>query len=263
MLALFGLTLGLFEIIFFAAFILLLIIGVSFDRRGKEEPKWYIFGIGFIALATWFWPDWTFFGSATVPTVMDGTKVVTEAHTRVVLWDAIRSWTFWEPMAAYLAAGLVYAIVEFIFSIRRAARDYAAKWEERLGSNFFRGYREIEGGGRIEEAVNLREALKRAEAGDAEMKKLADENISAFIRNNAYRNQIVELVQGEDGKPEPKVNKVELAEHIGAWTFFWPFYLLSLILGDLLTEVFNIVAEFFVSLSGRFVRMSFKDVFKF
>ena len=257
-----GLTLGLFELVFFSVFILLLIIGISFDRRGTEEPKWYIFGIGFIILAAWNWSDWTFFGAATVPAVMEGTKVVSEAHTRVVLWDTIRSWTFWEPTFAYLAAGLVYSIVEFVLSIRRSARYYKKAWEDRLSGSWFRGYKDIDGGGRIEEKITLREALSRAAAGDEAMAANTKDSVESFIRNTRPADKIVGLEVGPDGAPSPKVDKVELAEHIGAWTFFWPFYALSLILGDLLTEIFNIVSSFFVHLSGRFVRLTFRDVFK-
>ena len=237
-----GFTLGLFEIVFFSGFFLLLLVGISFDRQGREDPKWYVFGIGMAALAAWFWKDWTFFG----------------------LFVTIRTWAFWEPMLAYLAAGIVYSILEFVLNIRRSARNYKTAWEYALGQPLalIRDDRTVSGG-RTKEVITLKEALARAVVGeDAAAIDAAKEAVSRFVDRNSSRNVIVELSLVE-GTPEPRINKIQLSEHIGAWTFFWPFYMISLVIGDLLTEIFNQLSEFFVSLSGRFVRMSFKDVFKF
>ena len=65
-----------------------------------------------------------------------------------------------------------------------------------------------------------------------------------------------------DGEIQPAVDKEILATNVGAWSMFWPFYLMSLIVGDLLAEVFNAVAAVIVSMSGRFVKAVFKDTFK-
>lgn len=239
-----GLTFGLFESIFFLALIVCLTVGISFDRRGREEPKWYIFGFGLIAVAAWFWKDWTFAGA----------------------WASVCSWTFWEPMLAYLLAGLVYSIIEFILDIRRSAREYKAMWAVALEEQIVRLRTESvkKPGFMDEERMPLKEALIRCADFPAEHQIHSEikDVIGKFIGRSSRNHAIVEVVRGEFA-PEPKINKVELSEHIGAWTFFWPFYLISLIIGDLLTEVFNILSDFFVSLSGRFVRMSFKDVFKF
>ena len=55
-------ALGVLELIFVGAFFLLLVVGASFDRRGREAPKWYIFGLGFLAVGAYYWPDFTFTG---------------------------------------------------------------------------------------------------------------------------------------------------------------------------------------------------------
>jgi hypothetical protein len=248
-------ALGLFEIIFFAVFFILLAIGTTFDRRGREEPKWYIFGVGLVIIVAWFWNDFTFLGA----------------------WDTIRTWSFWEPVAAYLGAGLVYSILEFVLDVRRSARQYKTRWDQHLGSRIEvkqltpdgSGYRSEEnprrGGNTIvTKDLTVREVLTNSE--EVSNSKVAKELVSTFVSNNSGRQSygFVGLAVDDTGlAPEPKIDKVELAEHVGAWTFFWPAYAVSLVLGDLLTEIFQWLADALVKLSGRFVRMSFAGVFKF
>jgi hypothetical protein len=82
-------------------------------------------------------------------------------------------------------------------------------------------------------------------------------------RNAVSYLRIIGIEATADGTNiEPKINRQQLAESIGCWTIFWPFYALSLIFGDLLNEVFRIIADLVANISGRFVRMAFKDVFK-
>lgn len=53
------------------------------------------------------------------------------------------------------------------------------------------------------------------------------------------------------------VNRSELAESIACWTAFWPGYLVSLVLGDVLTEICRRCADVFVALTGGFVKRTF------
>ena len=221
------LALGWIELTFFAVLFLLLVLGTAYDRNGLESPKWYIFGAGFVIVAGYFWKDWTF-GS---------------------VWDGLTSWMFWKPVVIYLGVGLVYSLVEFLLDIRRSVRFYAAKWKTHLASrDTAELYREVGEKGALSAKFN--EVL--------EMSK-------SFINNYTFRNRIIQIVLDKNTRvtPVPHVNRVELAEHIGAWTFFWPFYLISLIIGDLLTEVFRTIADFLAHISGRLVRLSFANVFKF
>lgn len=222
-----ALALGWVEWTFLSVFFLLLIVGTSFDRAGQESPKWYIFGVGFVLVAGYFWKDWTF-GS---------------------VWSGFTSWVFWKPIVVYLGIGLVYSLIEFLLDIRRSVRFYAAEWKKHLASrDAAELYREVGEKGALSAKFNdVLEMSKR------------------FINNYNFRNRIIQIVLDKNTKvtPVPHVNRVELAEHIGAWTFFWPFYLVSLIIGDLLTEVFRTIADFLAHVSGRFVKMSFANVFKF
>jgi hypothetical protein len=82
-------ALGVLELIFVGAFFLLLVVGASFDRRGREGPKWYIFGLGFLVIAAYYSPSFTLAG----------------------VWSTVTSWTFWQPVGTYLLAGLAYSLV--------------------------------------------------------------------------------------------------------------------------------------------------------
>lgn len=275
--------LALLELLFLAVFFVLLIVGVTFDRRGKEDVKWWVFGIGLMVLAIWQWSNWTFIGDATVPAVMNGATVVSEATTRVVLWDAIRSWSFWSPIGYYLLAGLLYSILEFWLDIRRSARFYKAEWQKHLA-----GYDEIpvldELGNQTpnpdydknDRFANQSKMLTRrrpnsevyeevkAKGATSGLFNTALKLTSEFVSRYSFRNRIIEIKIGTDKiSVEPKVNKVELSEHITAWTFLWPAYAVSLILGDLLVEVFNFIADVLAKISGQFVKISFANVFKF
>lgn len=105
-------------------------------------------------------------------------------------------------------------------------------------------------------------AVRRAARKYAASWKSYNGKVKDFVSDYArYKNPLIgiEIV---DEKPSPKVNKDELAACLGAWTFFWPAYALSLVLGDLFIEIFKTIANGLVKISGRFVRMAFKDVFQ-
>ena len=264
------LGLGLLELLFISVFLIALIIATAFDRRTKnEEPKWYLLGLGLAVVAFWYWPDFTFFGSPHVAAVMgtgqDAAKVITPAFDRVVLWDVVRDWSFWAPLGAYLGLGLAYSCVEFGLTIRRAARHFESLWKSWLAST---------------EAVRMEAGAERIDISHADLIRQARDNgpewklfstavdaVRSFRSNvslgNSQEDRIIGVAVGADKLTvEPKVNRGELTEHVGAWTCLWPAYGLSLIFGDLLTEFFRIVADIMTNLSGRVVKIAFRDVFK-
>ena len=222
-----ALSLGWIELSFLTVFFLLLVLGTAYDRNDFESPKWYIFNVGFILIAAYFWKDWTINS----------------------VWNGVTSWMFWKPVVVYLGLGLVYSIIEFLLDIRRSVSFYAAEWKKHLASNnALELYRDVCEKGPL--TNNFNKAL---------------EMTRSFINNYNYRNCIIQIVPDKNSKftPVPQVNNVQLAEHIGAWTFFWPFYFVSLIFGDLLKEMFRIIADFLTHISARLIRVSFANVFKF
>ena len=283
---------ALFELTLFAAFfwifIVALLVGVAFDRHGYESPKWYLIGVGFIALAAYFWNDFTFIGNAVVPAVVEAGKVVTPEQTRVVLWDAVTGWSFWSPILAFLGIGIVYSGFEFALAVRRSARAAGRAWEKFIAKTktvpvfIDNGDKpemtEAANGARVPKTVELPYSemisqskhigggyhyyhvatdLVRSFAGSAE--RYIDGSDADLL---GRRTSIIKLDVTDHLTVVPRVDKVELAEHVGAWTMLWPFYAISLIIGDLLQEVFIAVADFLASISGRAVRFAFRDTFK-
>lgn len=238
-----------------------------------------MFGFGLLILAVLQWSNWTFFGDAVVPAVMSGTTVVTAEVSRVVLWDAILSSAFWAPIGYYLLAGLVYSMLEFFLDIRRAARFYASEWKTHLGRGKVVHITDADGNGVVEEDVQkfktpiLKTRLRlNSEVYDAVKIDGAHSNLfndaalltNSFISHYGFRNRIVQIICGSDKvSVEPRVNKAQLTSHITAWTLLWPAYAMSLILGDLLVEIFNFISDILVKISGQFVKLSFANVFKF
>jgi hypothetical protein len=238
-----------------------------------------------LILGVWQWNHWTFIGAAHVDAVLEGTKVVTEARDRVVIWDAIRDWSFWKPLAYYMAAGLLYSLLEFFLDVRRSSRFYAAEWQSHLA-----GFDEIpvkdadgqpvpnpdfkDGGpfSRNSGEKFLTRQRPNTEVYEEVKNKGATSGLfntalkltSEFVGRYHFKNRIIELKIGADKvSVEPRVNKLELSEHLTAWTILWPAYLVSLILGDLLVEIFNFITDILVKISGQFVKLSFANVFKF
>ena len=146
--------------------------------------------------------------------------------------DTFLNLTIWSTIGYYLLAGAGYSLIEFFgFTLREQKRSWSSKWE-----HFKKTY-----------TVRENEILSR-------------EFVSRY---GGQQNSIfnVELASfGDD--IQPKINRGELAEHIGVWILFWPFYALSRIIGNLLAEIWYAAADFFVAISGRLVKTMFKDVFK-
>jgi hypothetical protein len=273
------LGLGLLELAFVSAFFLLLIVGVTFDRRGKEDVKWWVFGLGLLVLAVWQWPHWTFIGPAHVDAVMEGTKEVSKAADRIVLWNAVRDWSFWAPVGYYILGGLVYSLLEFALDVRRSARLYAAEWQRHLSGSDEVQVLDDEGVPVPDpnaDRFGHRQVLTRRRPNSEVYEEVKAKGATSALFNHAlkltsefvgrfhFRNRIIEIKVGSDKvSVEPHVNKIELSEHITAWTLLWPAYAVSLILGDLVVEIFNFIADVLVKISGQFVRISFANVFKF
>ena len=221
----FGFVLSVWAAIGAGIFILLMIAGCSLDRHDSISMKWWVFVIGTAAVAvlTKPWLDWQMFLARDL----------------------------WVYVGTYLVVGLVYSGLEFFLNVRRAARKWADKWASFKTSNY---------------AEFLEKEHNGAGANSA-VKNMAKAFIERWSRE--YRGpsdiigvRVVDNVETTQSPIEPYVNRITLARNIGSWTIFWPFYAISMIIGDLLMEVFHYAADFMTYISGRFVRMSFKNVFK-
>lgn len=250
---LFGFAVSVITIALVAAFFIALSIGVYFDRcYRREEPKWWVFGIGLIFFAVWFWPSWTVMG----------------------IFSFIKSPEFWNPLAVFIGIGVVYALIEFIFDVRRSAAFYANAWEqykqnrvrilgigeiEHAGMTYT-NFELVDHAGKNVETTTVADVLR---SSGVEYQYVKQQIIDKFISQFRFTNRIIYLsTSSADNMPVPTVHRTELAEHLSAWTFFWPFYAVSFVLGDLVSEVMKMFSAVLTKLSGRFIKIVFADVFK-
>jgi len=218
----FGFAFSLFETALLVLFIFGMLIGTSLDRAGREEPKWVILGLGLAALLASTWSDWTFKS----------------------LGSYFMSAEFWHPALKYVGFGLAYSIVELFREVASARAKLAKEWNDLLSR--YPAFRQLVLDSRAEGAAYNHEVHDQ-------LQSLADSRVSSVIG----------LVHNtKDHTVEPVVNKVELADHMTAWTFFWPFYLLSFVLGDFVLQIFNIAAEMLAHISGKAIKAYFASIFK-
>lgn len=228
---------GVWVSIAIGVFCIAMVIGCSLDRNAVESPKWWIFTIGLIVCMVYF-----------------------GKHRENFEWT---TFDFWEPflkmIGLYLLIGLGYSVVEFMIEVRRAKTFWSSRWELFKKTS----KREFE---QAYVAAARKQSGKRIEEFDASTLtppvQAPSEVMKEFVSAHWNSGTIIGISL-EDDKLEPKLRKSALAEHVSVWTIFWPFYLVSLIIGDLLVEVFSLIATIITGLSGRFVKLAFRNVFKF
>lgn len=258
---------GIFELIALALFAIAMLLSISYDRRGTEEPKWAVLFIGGAIVLGVFWSSWTFAG----------------------IWDYVTSRAFALDALIYLGIGLAYSYLEFVLDARKTARMMKESWASGLASkkalyrfvktgelagdlsNYHTKKHIVDGVERlyiadheiVSATQSYREIFEKAKAGDASMMNAAMGFVQQFISNWRFGNGIIGLTT-EEGNPlvvVPVINRKELADHIAAWTVLWPLYAINLIVGDLLVEIWRLTSDFFASLSGRLIRFVFRDTF--
>jgi hypothetical protein len=219
------LTLTVLEWAVFSFFFLWLTLAAGWDRNYRSpSQKWWAFTFFIVGFFFWFfWPS-TF----------------EEIKAKLTTWD------FYQPFLYYLGAGLFYSVAEFYMEIRRSEKYYAKKWKDF----------DIES----KVASDLRTKKEKP------YKQFYDSYLDDFIRHYGRNDRPLQLKHQENNSsataPVPFVNKKILASYVSAWTVLWPFYATSLILYDVLAEVWNWVADVLVAISEKFIKARFKNTFE-
>lgn len=250
MLTLLGFTFGFLELLVIGAFLIAMIVSVSFDRHGEPAPKWVVTMLGIGALLFFTKENWT------VQTLMS---------------FALSS-TFWVPLLKYMGLGFLYTIVEFIRGVRMSKHNITEAYADHLDrdSRFvLRNY----GSGRDAPHLDgsVRELFAKAAALPADTAVEEERRVLALARQARVefcsmvrsKSALVSPTVTSTGEFDVAVNKGLVAMNVGPWVMFWPFYLLSLVVGDLLAEMFSTFADYLSTIGGKYVRAVFKDVFKF
>ncbi len=277
---------GFIELIFIGVFFLLMVVGAALDRRYNESPKWWILGIGLAVAVAYFWgktdfttiwtavQDWSFWKPLGVYLVAGLAYSVLEFILSVRKMSRSHA-DSWKRFIS--TVDLTYRLKEGGDG-NYPGEQVDGQWvRERDGKHYIRvSERGVFGrNGEVEKEVEVtkvvyRDIFKKAQEVGAtdEDKTRAAKLLAAYLHRDEYRlsdlkKDFVQVELNEATQEvQPVVNRARLSAFIGAWTFLWPAYAVSLILGDFVVEVFRVIGDAFSKLGGRFVRMTFADTFK-
>lgn len=241
----FGFVLSVWAAIAFGIFVLAMIVSCTFDRYDNIAPKWWVLFLGMIAYVFFVGPA---------------------AFT----WQMFLARDLWVMVGGYLAIGLGYSLIEFFLNVRRSAKRWAESWTscKTNESNIEKFDKEA---AQANDNIRRKRLAYQGDASDL----VKEEPITAaglmaatYVEQNTRNSRSGEIIsirlgtESDESPVVPYVRRFVLARHVSAWTIFWPFYAISLIIGDLLTQIFRIIADIIVYMSGRMVKRMFKNVFK-
>lgn len=290
---LFGLALGLLEWSFFGLLFLLLVIGCTVDRRyDRESFKWWVV-LGGLAFATfWYWkkdlfptsfggvldtlmtfsfwkPALVYFGIGVVYSCVEFLVDVSRAKKFYAaewsnhLDSLLKNTTAASASRGYRDENIAHGdlkVKDLLTHAKTTAEDDLKAIVEQTKAAYSAV---IEGEASVKrEAKDAYEAAEAALATSLSKSKAASAAIESFVTSYKTRNRVVQL-ERDALNILPKINKLELSEHVAAWTIFWPAYLISTVLGDLLTHIWDAIAEFLTTFAGKYVKSVFKDAFSF
>lgn len=270
------LAMSALELIVLCGLIVFLLIGTAFDRRGHSGLKWW--ALVLLGVAWALSHDW----SGGVWSVM---RLLPSLSSLI-------------PVTAYILVGLLaYSPVEYRMELKRSARRMKEVWDTFLSKN--PSVREKKFMPADEQAVAERAEKAKTEERTITEKaldalkhagvKVTDEMAATLGRTVSGRLRV------EDDKPTPeqlvaefvaqanhgqqgyvseivlfeakgievdyKVNRNGLVRSVMAWTFLWPFYLVSLVFGNFVIEFFEIVIDKSRKWAEERLRKAFADVF--
>lgn len=237
---LFGLVIDLWLMLGFGLFFIAMVVACTFDRRANvESPKWWTLGVAFVVFLVYEY------------------RLGTD-------WHLILNGALWMSVLYYMIAGLVYSCVGFMLDLRRSQRKWREKWTEYKTRHMEIFYDRL----KREKAEKAKKMV--IESGDIdddaeaelEYKKTVVKDFVGRYSDNLYLIVNIKAAENEVDI-DVDINRTFLAECIGVWTIFWPFYLISVAVADLLTELFHGLADFLAARTQRIVKAMFKDVFKF
>ena len=276
-------VLGFIELIFIGCFFLLMVIGTALDRRNIEGPKWWFLGLGLLLVVMYYWSDITFTSLwATVGTWQFWQPAVVYLVAGL-LYSAVEFVFSVRKMAARHRDSWAKFIQQKDETyVTEDGQEVPAGWvgTDDRGETFYtmmqtRGNGVQTKNGEVRRDVKrirktYREMLlegQKVDATDAQKDKAA-RVLASYSESNSHhmsdlRKDFVKLELSKGlGEVSVSINRGRLADFIASWTLLWPAYGVSLVLGDFVIEAFRMVGDFFATLGGRFVKLTFADVFK-
>jgi hypothetical protein len=143
----------------------------------------------------------------------------------------------WVPLFTYIGIGLLYSLLEFLLDTRKAAKHFSAEWHKFNSAN-----------------------------NDVILSRCIQGFLAAQDQSNNYNynrnNRIITLTANSDYTViSPIVNPDVLSFHIAAWTLFWPFFLLAMLIGDVILKSFKYTSALIIKISASWVKSLFKNAF--
>jgi len=278
---------GVWASIIFGLFVIAMVIGCTFDRHYTESPKWWIFLAALVTLCIWKWnPErpwsetWSMIWSREIWSYVGWYFLIGVVYAVLeFMLDVRRSARFWSKKWREYKAASMQQTERLRETAERKRKE--AELRNKKVTDLRNAGDLVEApissppdvlgamtGTQRRESETLEELQAQPDfdyntASSTYNKALVKDFLTRNGMDSHYRYRIVGVEASKEGGIEPKVNRQQLAESVGVWIMFWPFYAISLIIGDLVTEIFRFIADMLVQMSGRFVRNAFKDVFKF
>lgn len=244
-------TFTFIEVLFLSLVLILGAIFCSFDRHGEPHFKWVLFCAAIVA----------------------GTFIFLPKGTSIIDW-------YWnlnviENIGKYLGIGLIYALfVEFPTNIRRTMAKFKEHWNYFLNASDVNEVRDgLANFGLMGKEVPVNEFIKTPNR-DIE----ARFNISQLIdvkhllfsvfkdrHHHLFRNtSVIEISYDMKTREiQTRIVPLDLSTSLGAWMIFWPGYLLSFMVGDFISGLWNTFVSFIRRMTEGLINRYVKSIFKF
>ncbi len=241
-------ALSLIEIAIVVILALAFVYSTASDRAGAVGQKWFVSIVALAAYVVFNYDNISLSG----------------------FWESITTLSTWTPIIVYAVMGLLYSSVEFVLHLRKEAKSAKEKWAKFLTTSCVLT-RELQDGKFSKDKVLMSSLIEEGRSdlnlgnSDTSAVAVAKDKIQQFVsemNNDCYSRSFIFYVSSTQLSVEPAINRSKLAAQVGAITMFWPAYAMSLIVGDLLKHICEVVADVFTNLSARTMKMLFRDAFK-
>lgn len=143
-------------------------------------------------------------------------------------------------LLTYAAAGIVYAIVQTFVSLVKQERSIRSMWKDR---------------------TSWWSDVSPTTDVDNEMRNAVREICMIHSSHLLVNLTLPPHGVRRDTKPEVALNRGRVVSRMTSWTVFWPLFIITNLIGDLVTELWEVVTTLFAKAFGRFVKRLFSNTF--
>lgn len=265
-------AISIFEIVMFSAFLIFLIFGTFLDDTSDASfVKWTVIFLGFAVFGIFYWSEWTFES----------------------IFSTLISSSFISDALTYLGIGIFFAIAKFFIEIKKSANYFSERWKRFKNDyvittkftndlmndalqTFMDSDKRVENlpfGKFIDFANYVKQntslnSLAKFDLYAFHCRGVINDAIETFAKHTSrdyslLGKKFILMVSDIDKQtPAPYINKSKLSGFISAWTILWPFYLIVMVLGDVIANIFSWITDIINALSFKMVAKIFESAFK-